>query len=72
MSQAKKVSTRKGSWLATVSAVLWAFLGVRRKSDFEDDIGSLTPLQIVIVGALGGLLFVLVLVLVVKWVLAAS
>jgi len=60
------------TWWATVTAVLWAFLGVRRKSDFEDDIGSLTPLQIVIVGALGGLLFVLVLVLVVKWVLAAA
>jgi hypothetical protein len=72
MSQAKKVPTRKGSWLATVSAVLWAFLGVRRKSDFEDDIGKLTPLQIAVVGAVGGVLFVLALMLLVQWVVRGA
>jgi hypothetical protein len=63
---------RRGSWTATVSAVLWAFLGVRRKSDFEDDIGKLTPLQIAVVGAIGGVLFVVILMLLVQWVVHSA
>ena len=59
---------RKASLWTTISAVLWAFLGVRRKSDFEKDIGRLTPMQIAIVGAAGGVVFVLILVAIVAWV----
>jgi hypothetical protein len=70
MSQPKLINNQ--SWWATISAVLWAFLGVRRKSDFEDDIGKLTPLQIAIVGAIGGVLFVVLLMLVVQWVVASA
>ena len=70
MSQPKLINNQSG-W-ATISAVLWAFLGVRRKSDFEDDIGKLTPLQIAIVGAIGGVLFVVLLMLVVQWVVASA
>ena len=70
MSGQKLINNR--SWWATISAVLWAFLGVRRKSDFEDDIGKLTPLQIAIVGAVGGVMFVIFLMLVVQWVVASA
>lgn len=58
----------KAGWWITVSAILWAFLGVRRKADFEKDIGRLSPMHIAIVGAIGGVVFVLVLVAIVAWV----
>ena len=72
MSEGDKDQGRKGSWLATVSAILWAFLGVRRKSDFESDIGKLSPFQILVGGAIGGVLFVIGLVLLVQWVVHSA
>ncbi|MDP3702006.1 MAG: DUF2970 domain-containing protein [Hylemonella sp.] len=53
---------------ATVKAVAWSFLGVRRSSDFQDDIGRLKPYHIIAVGLLGGILFVLSLIALVNWV----
>jgi hypothetical protein len=64
------VHKRKGSWGGTVLAVLWAFLGVRRKSDYEDDIGKLNPLHLALVGFLATCLFVGGLMLLVNWVVA--
>lgn len=59
---------RKGSLPATVMAVLWAFLGVRRQSDYQKDIAQLNPLHIIAVGVVLALLFVLTLILIVNWV----
>lgn len=59
---------RKGSWLATVKAVLWGFLGVRRQADYQKDIAQLNPLHIIAVGVVMAFLFVLVLILIVNWV----
>jgi len=61
---------RKGSILATVKAVLWGFLGVRRRADYQKDIARLNPLHIMAVGVVMALLFVLALILIVKWVTA--
>ena len=58
----------KAGWWTTTVAILWAFLGVRRKSDFEKDIGRLTPMHIAIVGSIAGVALVLFLVAVVAWV----
>lgn len=65
-------TARKGSWGATVLAVLWAFLGVRRQSDYESDIGKLKPLHIAVVGVVATFLFVGGLMLLAKWVVANS
>lgn len=62
------VHQRKGSWLATVNAVLWGFLGVRRQSDYQSDIAKLNPLHIVAVGIVMTFLFVLGLMFLVNWV----
>ena len=62
------VQQRKGSWLATVNAVLWGFLGVRRQSDYESDIAKLNPLHIVAVGIVMAFLFVFGLIVLVNWV----
>lgn len=62
------VHRRKGSIPATVRAVLWGFLGVRRQSDYQDDIARLNPLHIVAVGMVLAFLFVLGLIFLVQWV----
>jgi uncharacterized membrane protein YidH (DUF202 family) len=59
---------RKGSWLATVNAVLWGFLGVRRQTDYQSDIAKLNPLHIVAVGIVMTFLFVFGLMFLVNWV----
>jgi len=59
---------RKGSILGTVKAVLWGFLGVRRNSDFQNDIASLNPIHIIVVGVVMAMLFVLGLIALVNWV----
>ncbi|WP_372657726.1 DUF2970 domain-containing protein [Hydrogenophaga sp.] len=62
---------RQGSWLGTVKAVLWGFLGVRRQADYQKDIAKLNPLHIIAVGVVMAILFVLILILIVNWVVAA-
>lgn len=59
---------REGSWLATINAVLWGFLGVRRKTDYQADIAKLNPLHIVAVGIVMTFLFVIGLIVLVNWV----
>jgi uncharacterized membrane protein YidH (DUF202 family) len=62
------IHRRKGSWMATVNAVLWGFLGVRRQSDYQADIAKLNPLHIVAVGIVMTFLFVIGLIVLVNWV----
>ena len=64
------VHRRKGSVLMTVKAVLWGFLGVRRNSDYQQDIARLNPIHIMVVGVVMALLFVLGLMALVNWVVA--
>lgn len=59
---------RKGSLLDTVRAVLWGFLGVRRKSDFQHDIAKLNPIHLLVVGVVLAFVFVAVLMGIVFWV----
>lgn len=66
MNEAQK---RTPSGLRAVIAVLWAFLGVRGQRDYEVDLTTLKPVQIVIAGLLGGAVFVLTLVLLVRFIL---
>ena len=59
---------RKGSFLRTVKAVLWSFIGLRSRSDYEKDVEELNPLHIVIVGLLAVGFFVGSLILLATWV----
>ncbi len=54
-------------WWRTVGAVLWGFLGVRRGSDYQQDIRQLRPLPLLVVGVLLVLLFVLGLMALAHW-----
>ena len=51
----------------TVAAVLWSFLGVRRGSDYQQDIRQLRPVPLLVVGVLLALLFVLGLMALAHW-----
>jgi hypothetical protein len=58
----------RASFLRTVKAVAWSFLGIRKNSEFRDDMGRLNPLHIIVVAIVGVALFVGALVLLVNWV----
>ena len=58
----------RSSFFRTVKAVAWSFLGIRKNSEFRDDMGRLNPVHIIVVALLGVALFVASLVLLVNWV----
>ena len=63
---------RSDSLWRTVRAVAWSFFGVRNSGEFQQDVQKLRPAQVVIGGIVGGVLFVLVLVALVKWVVGSG
>lgn len=63
---------RKGSFLQTLRAVAWSFFGVRKSAEHAKDVGQLNPVHVVIAGLVAGVLFVLALVLLVKWVIESG
>ncbi len=59
---------RKGSILRTVKAVLWSFVGLRSRGDYEKDVEQLNPVHIVIAALVGVVVFVGSLILLATWV----
>ena len=72
MSSDEKVGREKAGVLAVAKTVLWSFLGIRRRKEHEADIQRLTLKQVVIAGIVGGVLFVLTLVLIVRLVISQA
>ena len=70
MGQQQVTEPRKGALWRTVKAVGWGFFGVRKDSAYQEDIAKLTPLHIVAVGLVAVVIFVVVLVLLVKFAVA--
>jgi hypothetical protein len=63
---------RKGSFLQTVKAVAWAFFGVRRKAEYERDVGHLNPVHLIIAALVAAALFVIVLVVLIRYIVASG
>ena len=61
---------RKASLAQTAGAVFWSFFGVRKRAHYESDAAQLNPVHVIVMGVLGAALFVAVLVLIVRWVVA--
>ncbi|MFZ4062797.1 MAG: DUF2970 domain-containing protein [Polynucleobacter sp.] len=61
---------KKSSFMQSMVAVLWAFLGVRKKSGLQEDVASLSFVHIVIAGVVGALIFMGILLLIVKAVVS--
>jgi hypothetical protein len=61
---------RPGGFGATMRAVFWSFFGVRKGQDYERDAANLNPVYVIIGGLIGALVFIGILLLVVRMVVA--
>lgn len=68
----KAAVRRKGSFWQTVKAVGWSFLGVRKAAGYEQDVTHINPVHVIVAGIIGGVLFVVGLVVIVKWVVSSG
>lgn len=57
----------KASLWRTVVSIAWAFFGVRKDSDYQEDIKKLNVFHIIFVGIAGCFLLVIGLMLAAKW-----
>ena len=56
--------------LRTVKAVLWSFIGIRKRSGYEEDLGKLNPFAVIAVALVLVALFVTGLITLVHFVVA--
>jgi hypothetical protein len=68
----KDAVRRKGSFGQTLRAVAWSFFGVRKSGEHAKDVSQLNPVHVLIAALIGVGLFIAVLVLLVRWVLASG
>jgi hypothetical protein len=61
---------QQATWWTTTKAVAWSFLGIRKGSAFQEDIGRLKPYHLIAGGIVGVLLFILFLIGLVNWIVA--
>jgi len=61
---------KKSSFMQSMKAVMWGFLGVRKQSGLQEDVASLSFVHIIIAGVVGALIFMAVLLLIVKLVVS--
>jgi Protein of unknown function (DUF2970) len=59
------------NFIRTIQIILWAFLGIRKKEEFNKDIQVINPITLIFVGIFLTLLFVIGLVLLIKYVVLA-
>jgi hypothetical protein len=68
----KEAAARPASPLQTFRAVAWSFFGIRRSADHAQDVQKLNPVHLVIAAVVSAALFVLALVLLVRWVIGSG
>ena len=71
-SDLKPTTDRPLSFVQTVKAVAWSFLGIRKRSGYENDVQNLNPVHVIVAGIAAAALFVLALVWLVHWVVNHS
>jgi hypothetical protein len=62
---------KQSSFLQSMKAVMWGFLGVRKQSGLQDDVASLSFVHIILAGILGAVIFMSALLLIVKMVVSS-
>ena len=65
MNKVTEKQTGASVW-QVAKAVMFAFMGIRKKSDLEHDAATLKPAQVIVGGIIGGILFVISLMLLVR------
>jgi len=68
----KESTTRPASLLQSFRAVAWSFFGIRRSAGHAQDMQTLNPVHVVVAGVISAVLFVLALVLLVRWVIGSG
>ncbi len=68
----KEAAGRTASPLQTFRAVAWSFFGIRRSADHAQDVQKLNPVHLVVAAVISAALFVLALVLLVRWVIGSG
>ena len=68
----KQAAARPASPLQTLRAVAWSFFGIRRSADHAQDMQKLNPVHVIVAGVFSAALFVLALVLLVRWVIGSG
>lgn len=63
-----KPHERKGSLLRTVRAVAWSLIGLRKSSEYQQDVEKLNPVHIIVVGLVAVFLLVVCLIGLVNWI----
>jgi len=66
--KAAAVATRPHSFWRTVKAVAWSFIGIRKNSEYQQDLGKVNPFHVIVVALVGVALFVGALIALVNWV----
>lgn len=64
----EKPVQRKGSLLRTVRAMAWALIGLRKGSEYKQDLEKINPLHIIVVGLTAIFLLVVGLIGLVNWI----
>ena len=59
---------RKTSVLRTVKAVAWSFIGLRKGSEYREDLEKVNPLHVIGVGLAGIFALVVGLIALVNWI----
>jgi len=54
--------------MRVAKTVFWSFLGIRKRAGHESDVAQLKPVQVIVAGLAGAAIFVLGLILLVKFV----
>lgn len=54
----KQPNQKERSFMSTMVAVAWSFIGLRRKKDFDEDVGGLNPFYVIIAGLIGTAIFI--------------
>ncbi|MBX3588940.1 MAG: DUF2970 domain-containing protein [Ramlibacter sp.] len=67
-SQRPVAAAPKASFLRTVKTVAWSFIGIRKNSEYKQDLAQANPLHIIVVGIAAAVCFVVGLVVLVNWV----
>ena len=59
---------RKATPFEVAKAVLWSFLGIRKRAAHEKDAVTLTPVQVIVAGIIGAVILVSGLVMLVRFI----
>ena len=62
---------RRSFW-RSMRIVAWGFLGIRKRSEYQQDLAQVNPFHIVLAGIVGVLLLVLLLLGIVNWVVSGA